>query len=65
MQKPREILISRLEADSSLLSSYFTLGNCMEGLNLLLNSLFGVKLEHQQTKNGELWHADVQKLVNF
>ena len=37
----------------------------MEGLNLLLNSLFGVKLEHQQTKNGELWHADVQKLVNF
>ena len=35
----------------------------MEGLNMLFNSLYGVKLEHQQPMYGELWSPDVQKLV--
>ena len=53
----------RLEVDNSELAPYFSLGNCVEGLNMLFNSLYGVKLEHQQPLYGELWNPDVQKLV--
>lgn len=41
---------------------YFSLGACMEGLNILTQSLYGVRLEHQPTATGETWAPDVHKL---
>lgn len=48
--------------NSSSLSAYFPLGACMEGLDFLFKSLFGISLEAQYPAEGELWSSDVQKL---
>ena len=37
----------------------------MEGLSTLFTSLYGVKLEHQRARTGELWNSDIQKLVKY
>ncbi|KAJ8683922.1 hypothetical protein QAD02_019714 [Eretmocerus hayati] len=42
---------------------YFSLGACMEGLNLLTQALYGVRLEHQPSLPGEVWSSDVHKLA--
>ncbi|CAF1408537.1 unnamed protein product [Adineta ricciae] len=41
---------------------YFSLGACMDGLNLIFNSLFNVTLNKQTTLPGEVWHPSVVKL---
>ncbi|CAF3504183.1 unnamed protein product [Adineta steineri] len=41
---------------------YFSLGACMDGLNLIFNSLFNVTLNKQPTAPGEIWHPSVVKL---
>ena len=48
---------------SSEFSEYFTLDNCIEGLNNLFQHLFDVRLEHVSTKLGEVWHNKVIKLA--
>lgn len=48
--------------NSSSIAAYFPLGACMEGLNSLFKSLFGITLEAQDPAKGELWSLDVQKL---
>ena len=48
--------------NSSSISAYFPLGACMEGLNILFKSLFGISLETQDPAEGELWSPYVQKL---
>ena len=48
--------------NSSSISAYFPLGACMEGLDFLFKSLFGISLEAQDPAEGELWSPDVQKL---
>jgi len=47
----------------SEVSQYFELEGCMERLSGLLNSLYGVSLLKSSTKEGELWHNDVEKYV--
>ena len=36
----------------------------MDGLGMLLENLYGVKLEYVQPGYGELWSYDVHKLVS-
>ena len=41
---------------------YFSLGNCMEGIDLILNSIFNIQLEIIDTIDEDLWHPSVIKL---
>ena len=51
------------DMNKSDLSAYFTLGNCMEGLNLLFTSLYGVSLQYEEPQHGEVWNHDVHKVA--
>ncbi|CAG5102396.1 Similar to MIPEP: Mitochondrial intermediate peptidase (Homo sapiens) [Cotesia congregata] len=42
---------------------YFSLGACMDGLNILTQSLYGVRLEPEPADAGEVWAPSVQKLA--
>jgi mitochondrial intermediate peptidase len=42
--------------------SYFALGNVMQGLSSLFDSLYGVRLVPKETAQGEIWHRDVRRL---
>ncbi|XP_057331728.1 mitochondrial intermediate peptidase [Microplitis mediator] len=42
---------------------YFSLGACMDGLNILTQSLYGVRLEPEPAEAGEIWAPNVQKLA--
>lgn len=42
---------------------YFSLGNCMEGLNNLVKTLFGVDFEYEQLESGESWAPNIHKLA--
>ncbi|KAI1297226.1 Mitochondrial intermediate peptidase [Halotydeus destructor] len=46
----------------SACSPYFSLGSCMDGLNLIFGSLFDVRMEVTDLPPGETWHSDVIKL---
>ncbi|KAK8587191.1 hypothetical protein V6N13_086193 [Hibiscus sabdariffa] len=48
--------------DSSVLGSYFSLPQCMEGLKLLVKSLFGANFDSVPMAPGESWHPDVLKM---
>lgn len=52
-----------LGASDSDLSPYFSLGACMQGLDVLLNSLYGISLNCQEMEPGESWSPDVHKLA--
>lgn len=52
-----------LKVSSSEYAPYFSLGNCIEGLNILYKSLFGVSLENCDIAPGETWTPDVYKLA--
>lgn len=52
----------RCQTDQVYLAQYFSLGSCIEGLNVLFQSLYGVSLVHEETIEGETWHQDVHKL---
>lgn len=41
---------------------YFSIGVCMDGLNMIFNQLYGVRMQVDDCKMGELWHEDVIKL---
>lgn len=45
------------------LSEYFSLGTCMEGLNLIFESIYGITLEPTEPDPGEVWHPSVVKLT--
>jgi len=49
--------------DLETVCEYFSLGVAMEGLNDLFQSLYGVELVVEETKEGELWAQDVFKLA--
>jgi intermediate peptidase len=51
-----------LNLNSLSLSAYFPLGSCMEGLNVLFQSLYGISLEPEEALPGELWSPEVQKI---
>lgn len=48
--------------NSKKISEYFSVGACMEGLNIIFNSLYGVTLNAVEASAGEVWSPDVQKL---
>ena len=52
-----------LNLDVSNITEYFSLGVCMEGLNMLYSRLFKVSLEIEESAPGEIWHPDVYKLA--
>ncbi|KAH1011537.1 hypothetical protein HUJ04_000886 [Dendroctonus ponderosae] len=43
-------------------SPYFSLGACMDGLNMLFQSLYGIQLINTEVSPGECWFTDVYKL---
>lgn len=52
----------QFDVKSSDYSPYFSLGACMDGLNYIFNSLYGVTLKVDEVLEGELWHEDVRKV---
>jgi len=44
------------------IKEYFSIGSCMEGLNIIFTSLYGVSLNVIETLPGEVWALDVTKL---
>jgi Zn-dependent oligopeptidase len=48
--------------DLETVCEYFSFGVAMEGLNELFQSLYGVELVVEETREGELWAQDVFKL---
>ncbi|XP_038896956.1 mitochondrial intermediate peptidase, mitochondrial isoform X1 [Benincasa hispida] len=48
--------------DLSVVSSYFPLSQCIEGLKTLVKSLFGASFYNIPLAPGESWHPDVLKL---
>jgi intermediate peptidase len=54
----------RTAFNESVLQSipYFSIGVCMDGLNLIFNELYGIRMQVDNCQAGELWHSDVIKL---
>ena len=50
------------DLDTVKISEYFSLGVCMEGLNTIYKSLFGVELVVETPEKGEVWHEHILKL---
>nr|CAG4636845.1 EOG090X02LQ [Ceriodaphnia reticulata] len=44
------------------LSPYFSLGSCMEGLDMIFHSLYGIRLQLSPLKPGEAWCPDIYKI---
>ncbi|XP_055837539.1 mitochondrial intermediate peptidase [Episyrphus balteatus] len=51
-----------LNASSNEFLPYFSLGGCMEGLDNLMKSLYGVSLQNTEVEPGEVWNNDIYKL---
>ncbi|VDM58412.1 unnamed protein product [Angiostrongylus costaricensis] len=48
------------------MNKFLTLGNLLNGLTNLVNRLYGVRIEEQEIRRGEIWSGNVIKLVgNF
>ncbi|XP_063375511.1 mitochondrial intermediate peptidase [Cydia amplana] len=52
-----------LNVANSDFSPYFSLGGCMEGLNMLCQELYGISLQSEEMLPGESWAGDVYKLA--
>lgn len=52
----------RYRIDSRVLSGYFPLERCLDGLALLCRELFGLELASLPMHQHESWHPDVRKL---
>ncbi|TVU08606.1 hypothetical protein EJB05_42015 [Eragrostis curvula] len=48
--------------DSSVTAKYFPVSQCLKGLNVLVESLFGATFHQIPMRHGESWHPDVIKL---
>ncbi|KAB2001622.1 hypothetical protein ES319_D11G006200v1 [Gossypium barbadense] len=53
---------SAYNLDSAVVASYFSLPQCIEGLKLLVKSLFGASFDSVPMAPGESWHPDVLKM---
>ncbi|KAF3964920.1 hypothetical protein CMV_010846 [Castanea mollissima] len=53
---------STYNLDSSVVASYFPLPQCIEGLKVMVESLFGATFHSIPLAPGESWHEDVLKL---
>ena len=54
--------IKKFGHDITQSSPYFSIGSCMEGLNLIFQSIFNVELKIDDTTQEDLWHPSVMKL---
>lgn len=52
----------RVASDNEQLSSYFTLGNVIEGLSDLFESIYGIRLEAEVAETGETFSPEVRRL---
>ena len=52
-----------LNTSSTEFAPYFSLGACMDGLNILTQALYGVRLESEAVLSGEVWASNVHKLA--
>ncbi|KAI5645048.1 peptidase family m3 domain-containing protein [Phthorimaea operculella] len=52
-----------LNVANSDFSPYFSLGGCMEGLDMLCQELYGISLKSEEMLPGESWAPDVYKLA--
>ncbi|KAL8217979.1 hypothetical protein R6Q57_021352 [Mikania cordata] len=59
----RSMKSSAYNMDFSVIASYFSLSQCIEGLKVLVESLFGMKFIDIPLAPGESWHQDVLKMV--
>lgn len=53
---------SAFDLDSKVVASYFPLSQCIKGLKVLAESLFGVTFLNVPLAPGESWHPDVLKV---
>ena len=49
--------------DARDISAYFSLGNCLAGLNLMVERLFQMSLREENCTNGEVWDSSVRKMA--
>ncbi|XP_003485811.1 mitochondrial intermediate peptidase [Bombus impatiens] len=42
---------------------YFSLGACMDGINILIQALYGIRLEYVPVLCGEVWASNVHKIA--
>ncbi len=49
--------------DLQSVQSYFSLDDCISGLNTIFTALFGIRLESVPVKSGEVWDRKVLKLA--
>ncbi|XP_003397437.2 mitochondrial intermediate peptidase [Bombus terrestris] len=42
---------------------YFSLGACMDGINILIQALYGIRLEYIPVLSGEVWASNVHKIA--
>ncbi|XP_043284795.1 mitochondrial intermediate peptidase isoform X2 [Venturia canescens] len=54
---------SWLNTSNTEFTPYFSLGACMDGLNILTQSLYGVTLKPETVVPGEVWSEDIYKLA--
>ncbi|XP_076299763.1 mitochondrial intermediate peptidase [Lasioglossum baleicum] len=54
---------SWLKMSSSEFTPYFSLGACMDGINILTQSLYGIRLESTAITPGEVWANNIQKIT--
>ncbi|XP_076657246.1 mitochondrial intermediate peptidase isoform X1 [Halictus rubicundus] len=54
---------SWLKMSSSEFTPYFSLGACMDGINILTQSLYGIRLESTAISSGEVWANNIQKIT--
>ncbi|XP_055688290.1 mitochondrial intermediate peptidase [Lutzomyia longipalpis] len=52
-----------LQVNAKEFAPYFSLGACMEGLNTVTTSLYGIHLENTEMQPGEAWNTDIYKLA--
>ncbi|XP_053168432.1 mitochondrial intermediate peptidase [Hemicordylus capensis] len=53
----------RYNIEPNLYRPFFSLGACMEGLNILFSKLLGISLYAEQPEQGEVWCEDIRKLA--
>ncbi|XP_059613496.1 mitochondrial intermediate peptidase [Phlebotomus argentipes] len=52
-----------LQVNAKEFAPYFSLGACMEGLNTVTSSLWGIELQNTEMQPGEAWNNDIYKLA--
>ncbi|KAF3425321.1 hypothetical protein E2986_06228 [Frieseomelitta varia] len=52
-----------LNMSISEFAPYFSLGACMDGINILIQALYGIRLEYVQVLSGEVWANNVHKIA--